>query len=68
MNGTYKVDDATLSYADSGVGLPVVFLHPTPLDGDYWRPMVAELAGICAIIPDLRGHGVLRPARDQQPV
>jgi 3-oxoadipate enol-lactonase len=57
MNRTYKVDDATLSFTDNGAGLPVVFLHPTPLDGDYWRPMVAELAGICAIIPDLRGHG-----------
>ena len=57
MKGTYKADGATLSYTDDGVGLPVVFLHPTPLDGDYWRPMVAVIDGIRAIIPDLRGHG-----------
>jgi pimeloyl-ACP methyl ester carboxylesterase len=58
MKGTYKsFDEATLSYTDNGAGFPVVFLHPTPLDGDYWRPLVAELDGIRAIIPDLRGHG-----------
>ena len=26
-------------------------------DHDYWRPLVKELSGIRAIIPDLRGHG-----------
>jgi pimeloyl-ACP methyl ester carboxylesterase len=36
----------------------VVFLHPTPLDGDYWRPMAKNLSGVRAIVPDLRGHGV----------
>ncbi len=46
-----------LSYRDGASGLPVVFLHPTPLDGDYWRPMVAELTAVRAIVPDLRGHG-----------
>jgi pimeloyl-ACP methyl ester carboxylesterase len=37
--------------------VPVVFLHPTPLDRDYWRPLIEDLGGIRAIIPDLRGHG-----------
>jgi pimeloyl-ACP methyl ester carboxylesterase len=44
--------------------MPVVFLHPTPLDHDYWRPMLDDLAGspgtappVRAIVPDLRGHG-----------
>jgi 3-oxoadipate enol-lactonase len=46
-----------LAYTDAGDGAPVVFLHPTPLDGDYWRPMVAQLTTVRAIIPDLRGHG-----------
>ncbi len=46
-----------LSYSDSGNGTPVVFLHPTPLDGDYWRPAVAQLTAVRAIVPDLRGHG-----------
>jgi len=35
----------------------VVFLHPTPLDGEYWRPLIEELPGYRAIVPDLRGHG-----------
>jgi pimeloyl-ACP methyl ester carboxylesterase len=35
----------------------VVFLHPTPLDGEYWRPLTEILADIRAIVPDLRGHG-----------
>jgi pimeloyl-ACP methyl ester carboxylesterase len=35
----------------------VVFLHPTPLDGEFWRPLIEDLAGVRAIVPDLRGHG-----------
>jgi len=35
----------------------VVFLHPTPLDHEYWRPLTEDLAGVRAIVPDLRGHG-----------
>ena len=46
-----------MAFSDTGAGLPVVLLHPTPLDHDYWRPMTAELAGVRAIAPDLRGHG-----------
>jgi 3-oxoadipate enol-lactonase len=57
MNGTYESDGARLSFRDSGTGLPVVFLHPTPLDRDYWRPLTEDLAGVRAIVPDLRGHG-----------
>jgi pimeloyl-ACP methyl ester carboxylesterase len=59
----YESDGAQLSYLDSGAGMPVVFLHPTPLDHDYWRPLLDELSGalpgtpIRAIVPDLRGHG-----------
>jgi pimeloyl-ACP methyl ester carboxylesterase len=32
-------------------------VHPTPLDQDYWRPLIEDLAGVRAIVPDLRGHG-----------
>lgn len=46
-----------LAYSDTGIGLPVVFLHPTPLDHDYWRPLTALLPDLRAIAPDLRGHG-----------
>ena len=57
MNATYRSDAATLAFRDSGAGLPMVFLHPTPLDGEYWRPLINELAGVRALVPDLRGHG-----------
>lgn len=63
MTGKYESDGARLSYLDTGAGMPVVFLHPTPLDHDYWRPLVDELgaaldaAPLRAIVPDLRGHG-----------
>ena len=57
MNGVYIADGARLAFNEAGSGLPVVFLHPTPLDHDYWQPLAKELVGIRAIIPDLRGHG-----------
>jgi len=57
MSGEYVSAGATLIYGDLGSGLPVVLLHPTPLDREYWRPLTRELAGIRAIAPDLRGHG-----------
>jgi 3-oxoadipate enol-lactonase len=57
MNGWYESDGARLGFRDTGAGLPVVFLHPTPLDGDYWRPLIEDLGGVRAIVPDLRGHG-----------
>jgi len=46
-----------LAFRESGTGLPVVFLHPTPLDGGFWQPLLDRLAGVRAIVPDLRGHG-----------
>lgn len=57
MSLRYESDEAQLSFRDTGRRLPVVFLHPTPLDSDFWRPAVHELDGVRAIIPDLRGHG-----------
>jgi pimeloyl-ACP methyl ester carboxylesterase len=58
MSEFYLSSGARLGYTDSGAGLPVVFLHPTPLDSDYWRPLVSQLGPLRAIVPDLRGHGV----------
>lgn len=46
-----------MGYVDTGSGVPVVFLHPTPLDHGYWLPLSRELSGVRAILPDLRGHG-----------
>ena len=57
MSKTYVSHGANLSFSDAGSGLPVIFLHPTPLDHFYWLPMIAELGEVRAIVPDLRGHG-----------
>jgi pimeloyl-ACP methyl ester carboxylesterase len=57
MTGVYESDGSKLSYRDTGAGIPIVFLHPTPLDQDYWRPLTELLSGVRAIVPDLRGHG-----------
>lgn len=54
----YVSNRAQLSYLESGSGLPVIFLHPTPLDHFYWLPVIAELGGVRAILPDFRGHGL----------
>jgi len=58
MNAWYQSNGDTLGYRDDGTGIPVVFLHPTPLDRDYWRPMIEGLGGVRAIVADLRGHGL----------
>ena len=57
MTESYISAGAVLRYSKTASGLPVVFLHPTPVDHDYWRPLVNKLTGVCAIVPDLRGHG-----------
>jgi 3-oxoadipate enol-lactonase len=68
MNETYFAGGARLGFSDSGAGLPVVFLHPTPLDRDYWRPVCAQIdrqAGeVRALVPDLRGHGISELGRE----
>jgi pimeloyl-ACP methyl ester carboxylesterase len=57
MRETYRSDGTKLTYRDTGAGVAVVFLHPTPLDGEYWRPLAEDLPEVRAIVPDLRGHG-----------
>lgn len=57
MSKTYLSHRAKLSYREIGSGLPVIFLHPTPLDHFYWLSTIAELGEVRAIVPDLRGHG-----------
>ena len=63
MSESYISAAAVLRYTRVGMGLPVVFLHPTPIDHDYWRPLVVELDGVRAIVPDLRGHGASEMGR-----
>ncbi len=57
MSEPYESSGARLVFDDAGTGTPVIFLHPTPTDGTFWRPVIAGLEGIRAIVPDLRGHG-----------
>jgi 3-oxoadipate enol-lactonase len=57
MKGRYESNGARLSYFESGTGLPVLFLHPTPIDHFYWLPLIERLGGLRAIAPDFRGHG-----------
>ena len=64
MSKTYDSHGARLSFEESGTGLPVVFLHPTPLDHAYWLPMIGSLGEVRAIVPDLRGHGASELGRD----
>jgi pimeloyl-ACP methyl ester carboxylesterase len=61
MNEFLTKNGARLRYSDSGQGVPVLFLHPTPLDHQYWQPLIDELAGVRTVMPDLRGHGQSEP-------
>jgi pimeloyl-ACP methyl ester carboxylesterase len=58
---TFVSDGTHLTYLETGSGLPVLFLHPTPLDHFYWLPLIERLAeqfpGLRAVVPDLRAHG-----------
>ena len=47
-----------IGYDDVGAGLPVVLLHPFPLDRSYWSPQLAAFAARCrCVAPDARGFG-----------
>src|SRR5271163_2925089 len=53
-----KSDDAEIVYRVLGDGLPVVLLHPFPVNHEFWLPVAAALATrYQLILPDLRGHG-----------
>jgi 3-oxoadipate enol-lactonase len=50
--------NAEIVYRTLGEGLPVVLLHPFPVNHEFWLPVAQALAGrYCVILPDLRGHG-----------
>ncbi len=60
MTPIYSSDDSQLSFRETGTGLPVVFLHPTPVNGDFWQPLLDRIdrpGKLRALVPDLRGHG-----------
>ena len=48
----------TLSAIDEGSGPLVVLLHPLAQAGEFWRPLIDELAAHFHVLaPDARGHG-----------
>jgi pimeloyl-ACP methyl ester carboxylesterase len=57
MTAIYDTAGARLAYTETGAGLPVVFLHPTPVDHRFWIPLLERIADVRALAPDLRGHG-----------
>jgi len=56
-SASYLSAGARIHYLDAGTGIPVVFLHPTPLDHAYWLPLIDRLPALRAIVVDLRAHG-----------
>ena len=50
--------DSEMSYVDTGVGTPIVFLHGNPTSSFLWRNIIAEVkpAARC-LAPDLIGMG-----------
>lgn len=55
---TIEVAGRTLSWLESGAGLPIVLLHAFPLNAEMWEPQhAAGLPGWRLITPDLRGFG-----------
>jgi len=57
--------DTEISYIDSGVGDPVVFLHGNPTSSYLWRNIIPYVEGIGrCLAPDLVGMGDSGPAPD----
>lgn len=51
-------DDAEIFYDIAGSGLPIVLLHPTPADHEFFLPVSRFLSPRYRLVmPDLRGHG-----------
>jgi 3-oxoadipate enol-lactonase len=56
--GAYAIGQVELAHVETGEGLPVVLLHPFPLDHAYWTPQLTAFVDHCrTIAPDMRGFG-----------
>ena len=50
--------DTNMSYVDTGVGRPIVFLHGNPTSSYLWRNIVAHVRSVArCLAPDLVGMG-----------
>ena len=53
-----QVLDTEMSYVDTGVGCPVIFLHGNPTSSYLWRNVVPHVKGVArCLAPDLVGMG-----------
>jgi 3-oxoadipate enol-lactonase len=54
----FNSDDAQAYYEQQGSGMPLVLLHPFPVNHGFWSPVAKPLAErYRVILPDLRAHG-----------
>ena len=52
--------DTNMSYVDTGVGRPIVFLHGNPTSSYLWRNIVAHVRSVTrCLAPDLVGNGTV---------
>jgi haloalkane dehalogenase len=59
------VEGTAISYAETGEGAPIVFLHGNPTSSYLWRNVIPHLAGLGrCLAPDLVGMGASGRAAD----
>ena len=58
LRRSIHVLETEMSYVDTGIGLPVVFLHGNPTSSFLWRNIIAEVKEVArCLAPDLVGMG-----------
>lgn len=56
--GKALLGDIEVSYRQTGIGAPVVFMHGLAEDGTSWNDVIDRFPrDVSAFVPDLRGHG-----------
>src|SRR5208282_5051686 len=59
------LEGTEMTYAEAGVGAPLVFLHGNPTSSYLWRNIIAHLSGMGrCLAPDLIGMGASGKAPD----
>jgi pimeloyl-ACP methyl ester carboxylesterase len=64
-----RASTSGLFVEDAGAGEPVLLLHSSGLSGRQWRRFAPEIVkrGLCAVTPDLTGHGRSEPWPEPKP-